>query len=125
MDVKIEGADPGAQTCAASKAPRPVPAANRLLGGIGFTMSIFITNLAFVEQPDVINSSKMAILVASFAAGAIGFVWLKLAGTPPIRTSIPRRWRSNRGPYIENGNATKEYKIARGAGQDPDCKAHW
>jgi len=51
-----------------------------LLGGIGFTMSIFITNLAFVAQADVINSSKMAILVASLTAGTMGFLWLKLLG---------------------------------------------
>jgi Na+:H+ antiporter, NhaA family len=51
-----------------------------LLGGIGFTMSIFITNLAFVGHADVINSSKMAILVASLTAGTIGFLWLKFLG---------------------------------------------
>jgi len=53
-----------------------------LLGGIGFTMSIFITNLAFTGHAEVINASKMAILVASFGAGLIGFVWLKLMGAP-------------------------------------------
>jgi len=53
-----------------------------LLGGIGFTMSIFIANLAFVGEVDVINASKMAILLASLAAGTIGFLWLKLLGQP-------------------------------------------
>jgi NhaA family Na+:H+ antiporter len=53
-----------------------------LLGGIGFTMSIFITNLAFVGQNEVINSSKMAILLASLIAGVLGFLWLKLFGQP-------------------------------------------
>ena len=53
-----------------------------LLGGIGFTMSIFITNLAFPGDADVINSSKMAILLASLTAGTIGFLWLKLLGQP-------------------------------------------
>lgn len=47
-----------------------------MLGGIGFTMSIFITNLAFAENPQVINASKMAILLASLTAGAVGFLWL-------------------------------------------------
>ncbi len=51
-----------------------------LLGGIGFTMSIFITNLAFTGQPDLINASKMAILLASLAAGTIGFIWLQIFG---------------------------------------------
>lgn len=53
-----------------------------LLGGIGFTMSIFITNLAYTGQGDVINASKMAIVVASLSAGLIGFAWLKLMGAP-------------------------------------------
>ncbi len=53
-----------------------------LLGGIGFTMSIFITNLAFVGNSEVINASKMAILLASLTAGTIGFLWLKLFGRP-------------------------------------------
>ncbi len=53
-----------------------------LLGGIGFTMSIFITNLAFVGNLETINASKMAILLASLMAGTIGFLWLKLFGKP-------------------------------------------
>jgi NhaA family Na+:H+ antiporter len=47
-----------------------------LLGGIGFTMSIFITLLAF-DNSIIINTSKIAILVASFISGTIGFLWLK------------------------------------------------
>jgi NhaA family Na+:H+ antiporter len=53
-----------------------------LLGGIGFTMSIFITNLAFLGDANTINASKMAILLASLTAGTIGFLWLKLFGKP-------------------------------------------
>ncbi|MFM9905750.1 MAG: Na+/H+ antiporter NhaA [Pyrinomonadaceae bacterium] len=53
-----------------------------ILGGIGFTMSIFITNLAFTGNNEVINAAKMAILLASFTAGAIGFVWLTIFGRP-------------------------------------------
>ena len=53
-----------------------------LLGGIGFTMSIFITNLAFATNPTEINGSKMAILLASMTAGTVGFIYLKLFGKP-------------------------------------------
>lgn len=49
-----------------------------MLGGIGFTMSIFITNLAFAGELGVINTSKMAILSASVMAGTFGFIWLRL-----------------------------------------------
>ncbi|MEI6123076.1 MAG: Na+/H+ antiporter NhaA [Bacteroidota bacterium] len=48
------------------------------LGGIGFTMSIFITLLAFHEQETIINS-KIAIIVASIVASFTGFIWLKLS----------------------------------------------
>ena len=48
-----------------------------LLGGIGFTMSIFITNLAFVGNSDAITVSKIAILLASFTAGTLGYLWLR------------------------------------------------
>ncbi len=52
------------------------------LGGIGFTMSIFITNLAFTGNLTEINGSKMAILLASLIAGIGGYTWLKLFGQP-------------------------------------------
>jgi len=48
-----------------------------LLGGIGFTMSIFITLLAFTDLA-LINSSKIAILLASIIAGIAGYITLKL-----------------------------------------------
>ena len=54
-----------------------------LLAGIGFTMSIFITNLAFAGQPEVINAAKMAILVASVSAGALGMLWLSVMTPKP------------------------------------------
>ncbi|HEY3307404.1 MAG TPA: Na+/H+ antiporter NhaA [Desulfuromonadaceae bacterium] len=46
------------------------------LGGIGFTMSIFITLLAF-GNPAIIESSKVSILLSSFLAGTVGFFILK------------------------------------------------
>ena len=52
-----------------------------MLGGIGFTMSIFITNLAFSDQPELINASKMAVFVASLMAGTLGFLWLRFCGS--------------------------------------------
>ncbi|TDO95439.1 Na+/H+ antiporter NhaA [Flavobacterium sp. 245] len=47
-----------------------------MLGGIGFTMSIFITILAF-KDPETIVFSKIAILIASLLSGFFGFVFLK------------------------------------------------
>jgi Na+:H+ antiporter, NhaA family len=48
------------------------------LAGIGFTMSIFITLLAF-DDPAIIISSKMAVLISSLLAGLLGYVFLKMA----------------------------------------------
>jgi Na+:H+ antiporter, NhaA family len=47
-----------------------------LLGGIGFTMSIFITLLAF-DNETIINNSKLIILISSLTAGLLGFLTLK------------------------------------------------
>lgn len=47
-----------------------------LLGGIGFTMSIFITNLAFAAHPEIVNASKMTILLSSACAGVFGYLCL-------------------------------------------------
>jgi len=47
-----------------------------VLGGIGFTMSIFITLLAFNDH-EHINNSKIAIIVASLISGILGFIILK------------------------------------------------
>jgi NhaA family Na+:H+ antiporter len=48
-----------------------------MLGGIGFTMSIFITLLAFKEDgKEIIVYSKIAILIASVLSGTFGYLWL-------------------------------------------------
>ena len=50
------------------------------LGGIGFTMSIFVDNLAFdaVSQIDLINKGKISILMASTTAAILGSVLIML-----------------------------------------------
>ncbi|GFO66796.1 Na(+)/H(+) antiporter NhaA [Geomonas limicola] len=45
------------------------------LAGIGFTMSIFITLLAY-NDPGTVQVSKLSILVASLIAGSLGFLIL-------------------------------------------------
>jgi len=57
-----------------------------LLAGIGFTMSIFITNLAFANSASVVNASKMAILAASLLAGTIGFLVLRFFSRALVET---------------------------------------
>lgn len=51
-----------------------------LLAGIGFTMSIFIAELAFRADPQQLISAKTAILFASLLAGIAGYLWLRKLG---------------------------------------------
>ena len=47
-----------------------------LMGGIGFTMSIFIAELGFAQHPQDLLMAKTGILLASLLAGVSGFLWL-------------------------------------------------
>ena len=47
-----------------------------LLGGIGFTMAIFIGDLAYLHQPELQVLAKTGVLVASLLAGIAGCTWL-------------------------------------------------
>lgn len=47
-----------------------------MLAGIGFTMSIFVSNLAFVGEGPSTDLSKLSILIASSLAGIIGSIFL-------------------------------------------------
>ena len=48
-----------------------------LLGGIGFTMSIFIANLAFEEDVLLIEASILAVLAGSLVSALAGYLWLR------------------------------------------------
>jgi NhaA family Na+:H+ antiporter len=54
-----------------------------LLGGIGFTMSIFIADLGFINKPEELLAAKTGILLASAIAGFGGFFWLKANTVKP------------------------------------------
>ena len=49
------------------------------LGGIGFTMSIFVADLAFMGNEELIFQAKIGILSASLFAGILGYTWLRFA----------------------------------------------
>jgi NhaA family Na+:H+ antiporter len=48
-----------------------------LVAGMGFTMSLFMTELAFFGQEDEIDASKAGILVGTFCAAFTGISWLR------------------------------------------------
>jgi Na+:H+ antiporter, NhaA family len=53
------------------------------LGGIGFTMALFIANLAFAGNP-ALEGAKLGILGASLIAAVIGLTWLRVATRPTL-----------------------------------------
>lgn len=52
------------------------------LGGIGFTMSIFIAGLAWPGDEALLLQAKIGILLASLFAGLFGFIWLRFVAKP-------------------------------------------
>lgn len=55
-----------------------------LLGGIGFTMALFITALAFGDAPQLAAAAKVGVLAASLLA-CVGGAWLLARVLPPRR----------------------------------------
>lgn len=53
-----------------------------VLGGIGFTMSIFVTLLAFEGNPELQSLSKVAILLSSLVSGLVGYALLRKSSKP-------------------------------------------
>ena len=54
-------------------------AAVAMLGGIGFTVSLFIATISFGNDPaqeELLNQAKLGIVSGSLLAGVIGFIWL-------------------------------------------------
>lgn len=49
------------------------------LAGIGFTMAIFVTGLAFKTNPSFIDSAKIGILIGSFISAIIGYIILRMS----------------------------------------------
>ncbi len=62
-------------------------AAVSMLGGIGFTVSIFIATLSFDAgtHGDLLNKAKLGILVGSILSGILGYLWLRtVLPTAPV-----------------------------------------
>lgn len=57
------------------------------LGGIGFTMALFIANLAFAGSPLILSSAKVGILISSVLAALIGYFILYFTLPKPNKKS--------------------------------------
>lgn len=82
-----------------------------LLGGVGFTMAIFVANLAFVSDVDV-TIAKVAILSASLVAGVAGFTFLwiqaKGAARKGLRFELELEDNTNLLTHAAHESARKE-----------------
>lgn len=54
-----------------------------LLAGIGFTMSIFVAQLGFADNEELLLMAKTGILTASLISGIAGYIWLYLVSKTP------------------------------------------
>ena len=52
-----------------------------LLGGLGFTMSLFIVNLAYIDE-NLVSASKMGVIIGSLVAGLFGYLILRFTLKP-------------------------------------------
>ncbi len=58
-----------------------------LLGGLGFTMSLFIVNLAYTSESFIV-ASKMGVIIGSLIAGILGYIVLRLSLKPKKKKLI-------------------------------------
>jgi NhaA family Na+:H+ antiporter len=58
------------------------------LGGIGFTMSIFIATLAFADA-QLLAAAKLGVLIASLTAGIVGLAFGRYYATQQGRRELP------------------------------------
>jgi len=50
-----------------------------MLASIGFTMSLFITNLSFANHQDLLEIAKLSVIMTSVLGGVLGYAWLRWA----------------------------------------------
>jgi NhaA family Na+:H+ antiporter len=70
-------------------APRPAGATLStmfgvsVLGGIGFTVSLFIATLAFAAQPELLAAAKLGVIAGSLVSAVAGFLILRISRRTP------------------------------------------
>jgi Na+:H+ antiporter, NhaA family len=60
-----------------------------MLGGIGFTMALFIANLAFKNNLLLLETAKLGVLSASFCTAILGLLWLNLVSKKGNAEALP------------------------------------
>ncbi|MGI6535219.1 MAG: Na+/H+ antiporter NhaA [Eggerthellaceae bacterium] len=96
-----------------------------LLGGVGFTMAIFVSNLAF-DSEAATSAAKLAILMASAVAGIAGFAVLMPEAKRAVDedTAYLRVGADGSNLPHDEREEEREYKRAL-ADMDDECRAAW
>jgi len=78
------GGDPSGLGVASLGREPASPAGVGFLGGIGFTMSIFIAELSFPGNREALGIAKSGIMLASLLSAIAGYLWLRFLCPKPI-----------------------------------------
>ncbi len=82
--------------------PRHVVGA-ALLGGIGFTVALFIATLSFAEEPELLDEAKLGVFAGSLIAGILGSAVLMAGGRPAEATVMEEEAATPPLPYTVQG----------------------
>jgi Na+:H+ antiporter, NhaA family len=75
-----------------------------IVAGIGFTVALFVTDLAFTD-PAAVDAAKIGIFAASLIAGIGGYLWLRSA--PPVDEAPPPEVTHGGRPLPSNTALTR------------------
>ncbi|CAG9000176.1 MAG: Na(+)/H(+) antiporter NhaA [Candidatus Celerinatantimonas neptuna] len=64
--------------------------ATSILAGIGFTMSIFISSLAFPQMQHWVDQARLSVLIGSLLAACLGYVLLRMSTQRPVIVPIEK-----------------------------------
>lgn len=96
-----------------------------LLGGVGFTMAIFVSNLAF-DSEAATSAAKLAILMASAVAGIAGFAVLMPEAKRAVDEDTAYLRVGADGSNLPHDEREEEREYERAlADMDDECRAAW
>jgi Na+:H+ antiporter, NhaA family len=78
---------------ATGRAPQPGGGTNAqlwgvsIVGGIGFTVALFVAGLSFPGSPETLDRAKLGILAGSLVSAVVGYVMLRIVSPSPSRAS--------------------------------------
>ena len=91
-----------------------------MLGGIGFTMALFVAGLS-VHNPEQMDTARLSILCSSFMACLLGFIFLRLQ--PPYQTESVVKKGDLAIPQMEDGDEDEAGAMSDSSPEPPSAAA--